>query len=295
MPFDNFTKPIFIIAAPRSGSTFLFECLMQFKELFHISYEADYIWWRYFPFERLEDPSDYIGNDEATTLNIFRLRRALRSRATMNKLKLGGRLSHVPFYLGLKPIRYLDKTIANCFHLEFIEKAFPDAQYIFLLRDPRAVISSMIEGWEQPFQKPQLKKKISNTQSATIQHWTFPAAPGWDKVIAESLPRICAWSWIQHIKYSLSFFERQSENVHLVRYEALVENTYSTVGDLAGRLDLNMSGRVAAYLKNPRMSSTTVSAPALDKWKEQRKSEIVSIVPMIADLANKIGYDLDRE
>jgi len=292
LPFDDFEKPIFIISPPRSGSTFLFDCLVQFKELFHISYEADLIWWKHFPYSRLNLTSDYIDEDEASNHNIHALKRSLRARASLNMLKLNKRWSHIPCHLGLKPICFIDKTISNCFHLDFINKAFPDAQFIFLLRDPRAVISSMMEGWEHSFQKPQLTRELKKIENRSIENWSYPAAPNWQNIVTEPLATICAWSWKQHIEYPMKFFKKHDKNVTILRYEDLTTDTFKTLKQLSVTLGLTMTEAVEKYLDAPAISRTTVSAPQKDKWKVNNKAEIESIIPMISELASEIGYEI---
>ena len=290
LPFTNIYKPIFIIAPPRSGSTFLFECLIQFKELYHISYEADLIWWRQFPYERMKDPSDFVGSDEASRLNISKHKKAIRSRSVFNMLKLKPRSSILPYFFG-RSLRLIDKTIANCFHLEFIDRAFPDAQYIFLLRDPRAVISSMLEGWDHTFKKPQLTPILKTLCNNRINHWSYPAPPGWKEVVQKQLPEICAWSWQKHIEYPLSFFQKKKSDVVIVRYEDLVADPLSSIEKLSKRFALKFSKNVEKYLQSPKLSSTTISKPGPEKWRKNRQNEIESILPQIEKLSTLIGYD----
>src|SRR2546430_10396935 len=73
--FDSFDRPIFIIAPPRSGSTFLFESLAMFDELHHLNTEADHIWWRVFPYENMLYPCDYIGKEHVSPRNMREIRR----------------------------------------------------------------------------------------------------------------------------------------------------------------------------------------------------------------------------
>jgi len=293
-PYFRFDCPIFIISPPRAGSTFLFDCLKQFEELLHIDWEADRFWWHNFSYERLDEPSDWVGGEEATAKKQRTLRRQLYKTSMDMHLQGYPKRFRIPFQFGLKPIRYLEKTIANCFHLEFIEKTFSNAVYVFLVRDPRSNISSMIDGWPylKRFGKPQLTHIIQRF-NPTIDHWTYPAPPGWQDIISRPLPEICAWSWQQHIEYPLNFFQKQDNSkVIWVRYEELVADPFSTIYALANQLDLAPSKQVKQYLKKPPLSHTTVSKPARNKWKGQYYGEIISILPTIEDTASKIKYDI---
>ncbi|NJL82744.1 MAG: sulfotransferase [Chloroflexaceae bacterium] len=204
--YQSFTRPIFIISPPRSGSTLLFECLSRAKNIYYLQYEADRIWWNIFPYRNMKEPSDYIDLKEIDAEKLKKLRKRTYQEATKYfRDKLAGKAKFT-YKLGIERIRYLDKTIANCFHLDVIDRAFPGAQYLFLVRDPRANISSMMDGWgKAEFSKPQLNQIISKCEQKTVEVWTYPAPSGWQNILHYSLAQICAWSWQQHIEFALAF------------------------------------------------------------------------------------------
>jgi hypothetical protein len=291
--FDSFDRPIFIIAPPRSGSTFLFDSLAMFDELHHLNTEADHIWWRVFPYDDMPYPCDYIGKEHISVRNVRELRRLIYLEAMRNRCAKyeWGRLYKLRYCFGLTRIRYLDKTITNCFHLEFLNHVFPDAHYIVLLRDPWANISSMIEGWGRPeFSTPQLAPIIRQLKAATVESVTYSAPPGWKDVFALPLPQICAWSWRQHVEYALEFVKNKRKDCEVVRYEDLVKDNLQTVCQLATKLGLLVTKSVVDRLKNVTPSRTTVSAARPYKWMTKNREAIESVRAMVEDLAEKIGY-----
>ena len=44
-------------------------------------------------------------------------------------------------------LRFLEKTPKNVLRIPFIERIFPDALYVFLWRDPRGNLASIMEAW----------------------------------------------------------------------------------------------------------------------------------------------------
>ncbi|MGD8623436.1 MAG: sulfotransferase [Anaerolineae bacterium] len=298
LPAGRFDRPIFIIAPPRSGSTLLFECLGRFAGVYHLKQEADNVWWQLFPYQALAEPHDWVGRDQATVEKVEALR-GLTYRAVVRHHFRGApwpwRQLALLAYLGSgRAIRYLDKTIANCFHLEFLEQAFPGALYIFLVRDPRANISSMIDTWPHAdlVGKPQLTPIIRQRQGATVGHWSFPAPPGWPAVLTEPLAQICAWSWQQHITYVLRFFDQAEVEPLWVRYEELIAEPWSTVKSLNTRLGLNVADDTRQRIAALPLSRTAVSRPAEDKWRQKHDQEIRSILPRVKDTARAIGYEV---
>ena len=73
----------------------------------------------------------------------------------------------------------------------------------------------MIEGWPylERFGKPQLTPYLRRHEARTIEHWTYPAPPGWQQVVGRPLAEICAWSWQQHVEAALAFCARRAGDV----------------------------------------------------------------------------------
>lgn len=298
VPCNAFDRPIFIIAPPRSGSTFLFECLARSREVHHIGHEADGIWWRVFPYGRAGPPSDFVSAECASRSAVRSILRRTYTAAALVRVREYTRTSW-PFHLiryslGLKRIRYLDKTVANCFHLGFLEKAFPNAQYVLLVRDPRPGISSMMEGWSHTelVGKPQLTPVLRGMDEATIEHWSYPAPPGWQEMVSRPLVQICAWSWQQHVEHALSFFDSRPARPVMVRYEDLVADSLDTITALADDLDLTVTEGMRSFALARPESKTTITRPRQGKWLAANRDQIESIVPMVATTAEKIGYHL---
>jgi len=277
-----FDKPVFILSPPRSGSTLLFEEMTRFNELVHFGHESDFVWWECFPYEKMLDPSDYIGGELIGTKNV-ELLRDKTYQALIESTCANGTF---------KGKRYFDKTISNCFHLALIERAFPTAQYLFLVRDPSDNISSMIEGWPfiNRFGKSQLSPVLNALQKRTIEHWTYPAPPGWQEQVSRPLVEICAWSWLQHVEHVLDFFSQRKRSYLLVKYEDLVSDPRIVLTEIARSFDLKLTASILEYAENPSLSATTITPPRKDKWRDLYYQEISSVLPMVAQTARKLGY-----
>jgi len=291
----RFERPIFILAPPRSGSTFLFECLCRCAGVAHLGAEADLIWWHHFPYDAMADPSDRVDAAALAAVDRPRLCRHLYRQAVIDRLRRRRSPASLRQLLGLAPIRYLDKTIANCFHLEALERLFPDARYVFLVRDPRANIASMIEGWPhlERFGKPRLTPYLRRHEGRTIEHWTYPAPPGWQRVVGRPLAEICAWSWQQHVEAVLAFCARHPGEMIQVRYEELAEDPLRMVREIAGELGLSWSEEVARHVRAAPSSRTTVTEPSPDKWQVRYAAEIARVLPQVGATARRIGYELE--
>jgi len=283
-------RPIFLVAPPRSGSTFLFEAMARLKGIHAFRYsEAEHIWADVFPYASRPNPDDQLRPEDADRSR----RRRLKTSFYVTARRAQEGLNYRQTFVGLSPIRYLDKTISNCFHLDLLAEMFADADFVYLVRDPRANVASMIEGWPEleRFGKPALTPWLRELPGATIPHWTYPAPPGWRDVVGDSLPEICAWSWRQHVDQILRF-RRDGRSGELVTYEALVADPVGTVRGLASRLDLGFTEEASKFLTDAPTSRTAVSAPSPNKWSERFGSEVASVLRELRPTARELGYDL---
>jgi hypothetical protein len=296
-PYKVLDRPIFLLSAPRSGSTYLFDLLCQFEDIWSWHVEADEIWWRHFPYDRLAEPSDLVKAEECQPGVLRSLRRELYRHALWGRQQRGQRWNWKD-RLGLGPVRYLEKTTANCFHIEFLKRAFPDATYVFLVRDGRATISSMMEGWQDPirFAKPQLRPYFKKGEGA-LSHWAYSVPPGWQTVQHCSLEEVCAWSWRQHVQTVV----RQLEDIPpsrkiVVKYEQLKATPLEIARQLATVCQLAWREEVTEFCKNQPLSRTTVSVPRDCKWRALHGDGIERILPAISGLMAELGYgDAVRE
>ena len=229
----NIQRPVFVIAPPRSGSTLLFNILAGFDEFTCFEHrEAEHLWWRAYPYAKRPDVCDQILPAEFGIARRRRVQVMMRTEAVTARRGVG----YLSGLTSLDPIRYLDKTISNCFHLELLSEMFPDLTYVFLVRDPRASIASMIEGWPdlERFGKAALTPYLK-AANGSLSHWTYPAPPGWRSAARCDVPQVCAWSWVQHV-------DRIAERIQqgdgtLLRYEDLVADPLATVMQLAEALE----------------------------------------------------------
>jgi len=287
---EQFPNPIFIVSPPRSGSNFLFECLAQFPGVFHHREEANEPWRRGFkpvanPSFHDAVPASLITDDISAELYkdyyrgcVFHALRARPSRI---------RPAHLQ---GSCPIRYLDKTIGNCFRLDALENIFPGARFIFLRRDPRASISSMMKGWlGDQFRHRYATPVLENTLETALDKWSYPAPPGWFDHRDDSVAMACCWSWVQHMNFILDFEGRMPGEHCLVTYEDLMADLPGEIERLSGYLRLEPTEHLAAYLKDPPLSKTTKTKPRPDKWKEDREA-LLDCWSEIRETAAKSGY-----
>jgi hypothetical protein len=289
----QFTKPIFILSAPRSGSTHFYQIARRLHQVVSFWAENDPMWLRFFPYDRLDVPTDYVGADECDPETITAIKTFIFwktfVRYTYSEVNV---LTH---HLLLRhPIVYMEKTIANCFHLDAIEKIFPDALYIHLVRDGRACVSSIIESWQKKLGcKP--RGLIDFPANASTPRWCTPIPLGWQAIAGKSLEEICAWTWVEHNRYILDKCQSSPSFVQRclrLSYEELVANPLEVARKTSAFTGLAVSPTCRDYINQNCPSSTTVSAPKPDKWREKNFEAIHKILPMITPMMEQLGYGI---
>ncbi len=73
---------------------------------------------------------------------------------------------------------------------------FPDAKIIYLIRDGRANVHSLLEGWRQPRLFPGYDTPVPVTSPGqTRGRWAFTLILGWRELVNRPLIEICAYQW----------------------------------------------------------------------------------------------------
>jgi LPS sulfotransferase NodH len=256
-----FDRPIFIVSPPRSGSTLLFETLMKAPGLVTVGGESHAL------MESIPAVSpvfrDWISNrltaadanpGAVATLR-ERFRAALRDR--------GGAPPSA------NPVRMLEKTPKNALRIPFLSAAFPEARFIYLHRDPRPTLASMIEGWlSGGF------RTYPGLPGWTGPDWSFLLTPGWRELAGAPLGRIVARQWATTTRILLDDLAALPADRWLgVRYEAFVAAPQAEVTRLCRAMDVEWDRNLGSSLP---LARHTLTAPHADKWRA-RASEIEAV------------------
>jgi LPS sulfotransferase NodH len=131
-------RPVFIVSTPRSGSTLLFETLVGAPGLFSTGRESH---------ARIERVADFHPGKRGWSSN-----RLTAQDASPEAVETMAEL----FYADLrdrdgKPatgaVRMLEKTPKNALRVPFFAAAWPDSLFVYLYRDVRQTLASMMEAW----------------------------------------------------------------------------------------------------------------------------------------------------
>ena len=273
-----FDRPVFIISPPRSGSTLLFETLSRAPGLFTIGRESHAL---------IEGAGGLSASDRGFESNRLdasaatpELTAELRHRFLAELRDRDGRAPEQ------RPLRMLEKTPKNALRIPFLAKIFPEAQFIYLHRDPRQTLSSMIEAWQSG--RFCTYRQLPGWNGLP---WSLLLVPGWRDLNGRPLHEIVAAQWNTTMRILLDDLDAlPTDRCHVARYDALLADPAGEVARLCAAVGLAWDRPLDRALP---LSRYTVTAPAADKW--QRHAELISrVLPGLRDTLDRAERFVER-
>lgn len=256
-----YDRPVFIVSPPRSGSTLLFETLAKAPGLYTTGRESHALI-EGTPGLRASELG-YDSNRLDATAVTSELIEALRRRFLAELRDRNGQTPE------RQPFRMLEKTPKNALRIPFLSKVFPEAQFVYLHRDPRETLSSMIEAWQSGG-----FRTYPNLPGWTGLPWSLLLVPGWRDLIGRPLPEIVAAQWNTTTRILLDDLEALPPGrCHVARYDALLADPAAEVGRLCAELGFDWDRPLDGALP---LSRYTVTEPAPDKWR--RHADLINQV-----------------
>lgn len=275
----RFDRPVFIVAAPRSGSTLLFETLAVNRELWSLGDES------HRHFERIaalrpsgQNPSNRLTAEQAepgvvdTLLDSF-IEDLVNSSGT--------KYSQLTPLSRPAELRFLEKTPKNALRIPFLLKVFPDARFIFLFRDARQNVSSLLDSWRSGryVTYPQLPGWPADTP------WSHLLIPGWQELRGASLAEIAAAQWRITNQVILDDLQQlPPERWCVAEYDRLLADTHRELQRLCHFAQIIFGPRMHEVASQPlKPSKYTLTAPHPDKWKKNA-AELEPVLPATGPL-----------
>jgi hypothetical protein len=225
---------------------------------------------------------DAVGNAE-TVLGSFGRAVPLIARVRLSNVltKLGG-------HHKAPPIRIVEKTPDNCFRIQMLLRVFPDAQFLYVVRDPRGSIASVHRGWTQEarFQRYQLPAGFT-IKEYDGDGWCFGLPPGWEDLDGRTVMEICAEQWLRYNEYCRRDLPSDPSRVLQVRYEELADNPGPVLKEVADWADLD-PGPVKRYSEKLPVVNTWTK-PSSDKWR-RIETELNEVLPLVSSESERLGY-----
>lgn len=266
---ERLPEPIFIIAAPRSGSTLLFETLAVSEHLHTLGGEGHEL------IEGLRELQPGAPGVDSNRLDAARASVAVGENIIQQMLR-EARDAHGRPPAPAASLRFLEKTPKNALRIPFLDRIFPDARFIVLWRDPRENLGSIIDAWRSG------RWKTYNGLPGFAGPWSLLLPPGWRAMNGRPLEEIAAFQWDSTYRIVLNDLAAIApERWTSVTYGELLADTAATIRRLCEFARIEFDGALAQHVTRPLpLSRYTLTPPARDKWR-QHEAEIARVLPAI--------------
>jgi hypothetical protein len=280
-------SPVIVIGAGRSGTNLLRDIICSFDGFYTWPCdEINYIWRH----GNRSASTDELSPADARPEVVRYIRRAFDKQWASS----GG-------------ATVVEKTCANSLRVPFVHEVFPDARFVYILRDGRDVVASAIKRWTAPLDLRYLRRKARFVPVVDLPHYAAnyvrarlkrigssdhavgtwgPRFSGMDEVVlAKSLAEVCATQWLACVESTERGFDectRRGVLVHRLRYE-----------DLASR-PLHEVTRLAAFLGvTPTRCDELpeIRASSVGRWSTTLSvKEQDAVLPLLTDALLAHGY-----
>ena len=280
-------KPIFIVGAPRSGTTWLGEAMKRHPEL-HMLHEISNIWM----WNNANKSDDVLTEDDLDR----RIKKYIRKKFVNYQQESGKN-------------RICDKTPRNCLRIAAIKAIFPDAKIIMLLRDGRSVINSTkqelnrpqevpwqeiiarlgsVSIWEWYVFLPRLKSRLKRMLGVPLDYWGA-RPPGWQDWVGKFPPHIIlAKQWVATMETAIAQGRQlDSENYLEISYEEIISEPLVGLQKIADFTELELEPLIDYAVG-------TADPSRINKWQDNIDRDILNdLEAIMKPTMSKLGYRWD--
>jgi uncharacterized protein (TIGR03032 family) len=271
---SRLAPPTFIVSAPRSGSSLLFETLGRSPDLWSIGAESHDV------IEGIPALHPSTHGWESNRLTAADVTPAVvdalveRFDARLRDRRGARPADH------LRGLRLLEKTPKNALRIPFLAAAFPHARFVYLYRDPVDTMASMLEGWRSG----QFVTYPGLPGWEGAHKWSFLLVPGWRELVGLPLREVVARQWATATTMLLDDLEAlDPERWSVAAYGRLLSDPQAEIVRLCRFLGVRWDQQLEGPLP---LSKTTLTAP--DAGKSARNGrELESVLPLVADVSDR--------
>lgn len=259
--------PIFIIGCPRSGTSLLFRTFMRSRALGSLGREGHSVWDHYHHASKKGWASHALDETDITEPE----RRFVYQR--FYRVAGGGR-------------RFVEKTPHNCFRIPYLLGLFPDAYIIYLKRDGRDTVNSLMREWRLPRHRTYPLPGSLRIRGYDGAGWKFVLPPGWRTYAERSLAEVCAFQWVASNQAVLDARPQVPDDQWVeVHYEDIVNSPVEVVRTLCERVQVPWTAGIERYCARIE--------PRVGQWTGEFREEILTILPLIRPMMDRLGYRMD--
>jgi hypothetical protein len=258
IPIRGLKEPIFLVGCARSGTTVFMNLYGLHSDVAMWYGEAAEVWdpnaWDY-DADHARQPEDVTKEDKRRIESVFQWYRLLS---------------------GNKP-RFANRMTLYAINIPYMKAMFPDAHFVYIYRDGRAVASSIVNAIRQ----------VSSRSLWPMGRFTKP--PNWRDLLSDDLVEQSAGQWLAVVEVAERDIARRPPGEILrVRYEDLCADPRATVSRAWQHAGLSIDHKALEAIP-PRLENRNV------KWRRDRTpEEIETMHRVLAAKLIELGYEQDE-
>ena len=163
-------------------------------------------------------------------------------------------------------VRMVDKDTGHCWRLPELSTAFPDAQFLFVVRDPVEAVRSLVAGWRHPTWFFTYRMDVdlqiggySDVRPWGRRWWNFNLFPGHESLLDAPLAALCTEQWAAAmrpvVEHGLPLVEQG--RAMFTNYEQIVADPARVLGEVAHFTGVDAAAVMGDGLDKAYMSMTS--------------------------------------
>jgi hypothetical protein len=184
----------------------------------------------------------------------------------------------------------------------YLYRLFPQARFVFIHRDGRDNVSSLMDGWlyNGHFALGKLLGRFPcpvGIEGGAFAEWSFFLPPGWRDYNHAPLEEVCAYQWMTANRLAMDALRTLPAGQWIrLRYEDIFDRPVEMFREVFDRLGLPFGDDVRRRCEGLDALPTSIvdGAPKREKWKGRHQAKIERVLPRIQPLMEELGYGADR-
>lgn len=287
---DELKPPIILFGNFRSGTTMLQKIIASHPDVVPL-YEPVGIW-------LYADPGrDHDEFDEGDATD--RVKRYIRRWFLKYQQENGNRV-------------IVEKTPHNILKIPYVRAIFPEARFIYIVRNPLSFVSSVELKWQRPVKTKRIRFRLRTTPLTQLHHYLGRLIkqqwysrvlkrkylPMWgpryrgiqQDLKEEDLLTVIARQWARaSAKAERDLARFEPGQVLRLRYEDFVDDPLSGLQRICAHCDLEMTTDLT------RKVQEMVKTDRKQKWQRFDPGELARIIPELRSEMQRVGYSVPAE
>jgi hypothetical protein len=208
----------------------------------------------------------------------------------------------------------MEKTPTNIFKIRYVHEIFPEATFMYIVRNPFSFISSVELKWQRTASKKGIRRRLKCTPVTQWHHYARdlfmqqfnkrirghkyliiwgPRYKGIDQDFkTHDMLSVIARQWAEgsrKAEEALSYISRSKGQVLRIKYEEFVEAPIQEMERICRYCGIDLTDDMV------RSAKESVKADRQDKWKRFDPRDLARVLPEISDEMARHGYEVPPE